>query len=286
MSDWPNRVSIGGFVADVNSPTDSRLTTKITGWGSAPVRLDAQDRAQQDGGFDSQPVRSARLITVEGYVDQPTHAAAQAVSDELCSLSLRQLHEFAVDNEAIGSRSAMVRVAAAVEPDWDTSESFSYVLQLWAPDSLKYGPAWFGSTTLAGSAGAGIGRVWPRAWPRDWGVPAGVTPGSVTVPNAGTAPYWTRLRIDGPVLNPVVRCLETGDWVKVGANVVTGQWVDVDTGERHVTYGANADDLRYLTDASGLWLVVPPGGATFTYEADSADAASTLTVFGYEGAWD
>jgi hypothetical protein len=117
-------------------------------------------------------------------------------------------------------------------------------------------------------------------------VPAGVTPGSLFVPNAGLAPYWAQLRIDGPVPNPVVGCVETGDSIRWGATIGTGQWVDIDTGERHVTFGANQDDVRYLAQAAGQWLVIPPGGATFTFVGDTADPAAKLSVFGYEGAWD
>jgi hypothetical protein len=162
---------------------------------------------------------------------------------------------------------------------------FTFDLAVTATDPLLYGPAWFGSTTMAGTS-AGAGFSWPLSWPWNWGVPAGVTPGSLFVPNAGLAPYWAQLRIDGPVPNPVVTCIETGDTIRWGATIPAGQWVDIDTGERHVTFGANQDDVRYLAQAAGQWLVIPPGGATFTFDGDTADPAAKLSVFGYEGAWD
>jgi hypothetical protein len=205
--------------------------------------------------------------------------------DELSALSPRESYEFVVDEPITGPRSALVRVTGLSDPEWVSPVGFTYTMQLTAPDHLRYGPAWFGSTTMAGTS-AGAGFSWPLSWPWNWGVPAGVTPGSLFVPNAGLAPYWAQLRIDGPVPNPVVGCVETGDTIRWGATIPAGQWVDIDTGERHVTFGANQDDVRYLTQAAGQWLVIPPGGATFTFDGDTADPAAKLSVFGYEGAWD
>lgn len=286
MSGWPNTVAVGAFVADVDEAGGSevRATASLVGWtDGAPVKGSLEERSQQDGGFDGPLLKGARLITMSGLVKGSDAVDAMSVADELQALLPRELYEFVVNNRAVGIRTAMVRVTSAVVIDWLDDEEFSYTITFRAADPLKYGPAWFGSTTLSGSA-AGTGRVWPRVWPRDWGVPAGVTPGSIVVPNAGNAPYWCRLRMDSPVDTPVVTCLETGDRLTVNAAIDSG-WIDVDTGERHVTYGANADDLEYLTDWSGSGLAIPPGGATLTYSADSADASALLHVYGFEGAW-
>lgn len=287
MTRWPNTVAVGSFVADVDRAGGPgfRVTASLVGWtDAAPVKGSLEERSQQDGGFDGPLLKGARLITMSGFVEGGDPVDAMRVADELQALLPREAYEFVVDNAAVGIRTAMVRVTTGVAIDWDGDEAFTYTITFRAADPLKYGPAWFDSTTLSGSA-AGSGRVWPRVWPRDWGVPAGVTPGSVAVPNAGNAPYWPRLRIDGPVENPVVQCVETGDRITVNAAIPAGGWIDVDCGERHVTYGANADDLENLTDWSGTWLAIPPGGASLSYSADTADASAVLHVQGVEGAW-
>lgn len=287
---WRRAVSVGPFLADSDGG-DFRVTTNLTGWyGNTNIKGAVTDRAQQDGGLDGSGLSGPRLISLTGRVEQSSRSAALAVADEISALTPHESYEFIVDEPATGPRSATVRLTGLGDLEWASPSGFTYSMQLTAPDMLKYGPAWFGTATLASTA-AGAGRLWPRVWPRDWGVPAGVTPGAISVPNAGTAPYWTKIRIDGPVTNPVIRAQETGDSIRLiqpdgeDVTITSGQWFDLDTGQRHVTFGANANDVRYLADVSGAWLAVPPGGVTLTFEADAGTSETTLTVFGYEGAW-
>lgn len=283
MVAWPNRVSIGDFVGDLDG-SDWRGTLSMAGWTDAPsVRPSIADRAQQDGGWDASGFYGARVVTISGTVDQTTAAAAKAVADSLTALSPRSSHELIVDHSAIGPRSAMVRVSKGAVLEWSGPNRFRYTIELTAPDPLKYGAPAIGSTSLASTAG-GTGRTWPRVWPTDYGVPAGVTPGAVAVANAGTATYWTRLRIDGPVPNPTVTLVETGDWIKYTGTVAAGQWLDVDTANRRVLLNGQVS-VRHLVSDSGNWLGVPPGGGSIRISADAADPAASLSVWSYEGAW-
>jgi hypothetical protein len=285
VSAWPNTVAIGDFVADLDG-TDFRVTATLTGWNDAPaIRSAIEEKAQQDGAWDSTGLYGPRVIGVDGVVDQLTHADAMAVADALTALSPRSTHEFIVDNEAVGPRSALVRVTQGAVLEWLNNECFTYSLQLKAPDPLKYGPQTFAQTSLAASAG-GTGRVWPRVWPTDYGVPPGVTPGAITLANAGTASYHPRLRIDGPVPNPVVTMTETGDWIRYNATLAAGNWLDIDCRNRAVLLNGNLDaSHKNLMSSYGAWLAVPVGGGSLSWTADAADPDATLHAWGYEGAW-
>ena len=284
MSDaWPNRVSIGDFVADNSDDLDFRATAKLSGWGAPPIRLAMDDRASQDGAWDATPQYGARVITVEGVVDAPSHEHAQLVADSLTSLSLKTLHEFVVDNIAIGPRSSWVRLEVGADPEWLSPECFTYTLQLRAPDPLKYGPVAFSQATLAGAL-PGTGLTFPMSFPLDFGVPAGVTPGALGVENTGTAAYFPRLRLDGPVTNPVVTLAETGDQIRFAGTVAAGQWLDIDPGRRRVLLNGLVS-MRHLVTFVGNWLAVPVGGATVSWTADTADPAATLSCWSFEGAW-
>jgi hypothetical protein len=285
MSAWPNTVTVGGFTADIDAPGEFRVTAKVTGWDDAPqVRSGIEDRSQQDGGWDGSGFYSSRVITLDGVVDAASHAGAQATADQLLALSPRTVHEFVVDKGALGVRSAMVRVTVGAVLDWLNGETFTYTLQLTAPDPLKYGPAWFDSAPLSGAV-AGTGLTYPLTYPLDYGVPAGVTPGALSIPNAGTASYHPRIRIDGPVPNPVVRVAETGDWIRYGGTVPAGQHIDIDCAKRRVTIGDNPVSMRHLVTFSGRWCAIPTGGASLSWSADAADPAATMSVWGNEGAW-
>jgi hypothetical protein len=121
----------------------------------------------------------------------------------------------------------------------------------------------------------------------NYGVPPGVTPGALTLSNTGAVSYFPRLRINGPVTNPVVTLVETGDWVRYNAVLPAGQHLDINwTVPRRVTIGDNPVSVRNLITYSGNWLAVPSGGGSLSYSADTADPAATLSVWSYQGAWE
>lgn len=278
---WRRTVAVGGFVADSDG-SDFRVST-LTGWdGGAPARSAIEDRAQQDGGWDATGFLGPRIITVTGFVEQASRGDALAVLDRLAALSPHTLHEVVVDDPHIGPRSCLARVETSADPEWASPVSFRYSVTLKAPDPLRYGPPVTMSTTLASTSGTG--RVWARVWPRDWGVTAGTTPGAATLPNTGTAGYFPAFRVDGPMPNPVITVNETGEWVRYGGTVLAGQWLEVDCGSRRVLLNGTVD-VTYRVSSSATWPSVPPGGASVSIAADSADASASLTVFGYEGAW-
>jgi len=284
MSDWPNVVTLGGVLLDVDDDTSFRAVRDLPGWDDAPaVRNGLSAKAQQDGAWDGTGFDDARVVVVDGLVDEATPQAAYAVLRALAALRPQTVHEWVVVNAAIGTLSAMVRVTAGVKPVWIGDCAFTYAMQVTAPDPLKYGPQAFATATLS-AATPGAGRIWPRAWPTDWGVPAGVTPGAVAVPNAGTAAYWPRLRIDGPSPNPTVSMVETGAWVRYGGTLLAGQWLDFDMANRRVLLQGQVS-VRQFVSSSGDWLAVPPGGGSITWTDDGGSSAALLSVWGTEGAW-
>ena len=284
MSDWPNVVTLGGVLLDVDDGTSFRVVGDIPGWDAAPaIRNGLTSKAQQDGVWDGTGFDDARVVTVPGFVQEATPQAAYAVLRALQALRPQSVQELVVVNAAIGSLSALTRVTVGVKPVWYGDCAFEYTLTVTAPDPLKYGPATYGTATLSAST-PGAGRVWPRVWPTDWGIPAGVTPGAVAVANAGSAAYWPRLRIDGPSLNPTVSMVETGAWVRYGGSLLAGQWLDLDMANRRVLLNGQVSVRQFVT-SSGDWLAVPPGGASITWTDDSGSAVALLSMWGSEGAY-
>jgi len=281
---WPQVVTLGGVLLDVSDGSSLRASGDLPGWDdAADIRNGLTPKAQQDGVWDGTGFSDAHVVTVSGFVQEATPQAAYAVLRAMQALRPQSVQELVVVNAAIGSLSALTRVTVGVKPVWSGDCAFEYTLTVTAPDPLKYGPATYGTATLS-AATPGAGRVWPRVWPTDWGVPAGVTPGAVAVPNAGTAAYWTRQRIDGPVLNPVVSMVETGAWVRYGGSLLAGQWLDFDMANRRVLLQGQVS-VRQNVTSSGDWLAVPPGGASITWTDDAGSSAAQLSVWGTEGAW-
>jgi len=281
MSNWPNVCTLGGVLLDVDDGTSFRVVGDIPGWDDAPdIRDGLTSKAQQDGAWDGTGFDDARVVALSGLVDEATPQSAYAVLRALSALRPQSIHELVVVNAAIGSLSAMVRVTSGVKPAWIGDTAFEYTMTVTAPDPLKYGPPTFATATLS-TATPGAGLTYPLAYPLDYGIAPGVTPGAVAVANDGTAAYWPRLRILGPVTNPVVTLVESGAWVRFTGSLLAGQWLDLDMANRRVLLQGQVS-VRQNVSSAGDWLSVPPGGGSVTWSADTADPAALLSVWAYE----
>jgi hypothetical protein len=219
-------------------------------------------------------------VTLRGKALAPSHAALEQASRRHAARS--------VTGSLVGVSEGVALSGAGFLLDAPLMSHWSPTVGIWQlvvnlPDPLLYGPETFASTTLAGSAG-GTGLTYPLAYPLDYGVPPGVTPGAITLSNAGTAAYWPRLRIDGPVPNPSVSMVETGDTLRYNGTLAAGQWLDIDTANRRVLLNGQVS-VRHLVSVTGRWLGVPIGGGSLTWTADAADPRATLSAWGFEGAW-
>jgi hypothetical protein len=277
----PNVVSVGGILLDCDTGGSFRVVTDLAGWDDAPaVRTGLITKAQQDGDWDATGFSDGRVVTITGAVAEASGQDAYAVAQQLAALRPQQVVEVVVVNDSIGTLSAMARVTVGVKPSWIGTLAFEYTLTVTAPDPLKYGPPTFATATLSTST-PGAGKVYPVAYPLDYGIAPGVTPGAVAVANAGTAAYWPRLRILGPVTNPVVTLVESGAWVRFTGSLLAGQWLDLDMANRRVLLQGQVS-VRQNVSSSGDWLSVPVGGGSVTWSADGADPAALLSVWAYE----
>lgn len=254
------------------------------GWftGGA-VRGSVQARMQQAGDWRGRQYRAGRVITLRGDIKAPSTVALEEASRRLSSVLSSGGFGTLTGSSPAGILSSTVQLDDSPLFDPLSDVYATWQITVGSEDPLLYGPVTFAETTLAAAA-AGVGRVWARVWPRDWGVPAGVTPGAVSLSNAGTSSYLPRLRVDGPVTNPVVTLAETGDSLRYAGLVAAGQWLDIDCGRRRVLLNGQVSQ-RHRVSFVGAWLAVPVGGGTVTWTADSYGTGHGLSVWGFEGAW-
>lgn len=283
MSDLPVFV-YGGFTFGDDVDADGVLWSphygKCSGWyDGVGVRADRTDRTGQDGTWPTAVQRSGRTVVIGGTAFAPDLAAAQRAMRRFSAVPTV---ETLTVLDGLGELTARCSLDAQPLTDPTSPTSFDYQLTLHADDPLKYGALAFAQTDLSDQSGTGL--AYPLAYPLDYGVPQGATPGAVVVANAGTATYWPRLRIDGPVTNPMVSLVETGDWVRYNGSLLPGQWLDVDLGNRTVLLNGSVD-VRQNVSSSGNWLGVPTGVASMTWVADDADSRARLNIWSYEGVW-
>jgi len=253
----------------------------LEGWHSVNLRRDRAEKAQQSGAWESTGFTSSLPITARGQAVYPDAESAALERREILALAGGGQYQMAV-GDALGEGTRIVECdSLVVSPVQD--RMFTWSLVVTACDPLLYGPPTYNFTGLATASG-GAGLTYPLTYPLDYGVTPGTTPGAMQALNAGTASYYPRLRIEGPVTNPVVTLAETGDRIAYRGTIAAGQWLDIDCGARRVLLNGQVS-MRHLVSAQGNWCAIPVRGGSLSWTADTADPAATLSFWAYEGAW-
>lgn len=106
--------------------------------------------------------------------------------------------------------------------------------------------------------------------------------GTVTATNAGTFQTPLRFRIDGPVVDPVITNVVTGERLALTITLASGQYLDICTAGRTVLLNGTASRYSSLT-ADTTWMQLPPGNSEFQFRA-TTDFAGQLTI-SWADAW-
>lgn len=256
------------------------------GWlgGGAGVRTDPQARMQQNGEWRGRGFRSGLRVLLRGTVVCPDEAAAETAARRLGAV-LSSGGFGKLEGTGPSGRTLSSLVQLEVESQWEllSERVAAWQLGVGSEDPLLYGASVYQSTTLA-SIGGGGGLVYPLAYPLDYGETPDVIPGALFLPNEGTASYLPRVRITGPVPNPIVTLSGVGDWLKYNGTIPAGSYVDIECDTRRVIFNGQVSHRHRVTSQGG-WLGIAPGGAWLSWTADAADPDALFSAWGYEGAW-
>ena len=254
--------------------------TGESGWsGGPPVRLELANRPQRDGTFDAPSFRGARVITLEGTAVAPDPEAKERAKDRIAAVladgsALRPL----TVRELLTTRQAMVRLSAETKVVDQTPSSFTWSLQLTAPDPVRYGAEQ--RTAICGLPLPGTGVAFPIAsWPLDFGEPAG---GSMALANAGTVTTWPVWTISGQCVQPVIRDAATGRTLGFRLTMTGGDMLVVDVAAR--TIKLNGASRRAALLPGSTWFGLPAGTTGIEFDALRTDAPAVLSV-AWRDAW-
>lgn len=269
------------------APGTNQVVTDIQGWhGSAGVRANETAKLWQHGIFTEQSYKTERVITMKGHIETDTRAEAADLCDSLAAImGDGQLGTFTVNDIDQGTRWAPVKLAGAVEVNWDGGQEIDVVVDLVAPDPWKFGLA---ATYTTGTAAPGGGMDNdPALFNNDSDVidfGEGGTSGTVTIINTGTAP--------APAVFEVA-----GYWNAAGFSIT-----EISTGRRLVYVGANLIEDRIVLDGNdgtvmlnGVsdrsdnltvreWPLLQPGPNTYLFEA-LGDSSMLMTVTAVSAWW-
>lgn len=138
------------------------------------------------------------------------------------------------------------------------------------------------TTTATASVPTGEGTVgFNVTFPLTFTVPASFASGQVAVSNSGNVDAPWVAQMVGPLTNPRIQNLTTGQAIQLAGTVPDGTSVTIDTSARTALW---QDGTSAIALVSGLttWFGLPPGSTTLQFRA-SAGTGSLVVVF--RSAW-
>lgn len=242
----------------------------IKGWSmGGGVESNMTNRAGEHGMYDGPTYRRGRVISITGMCIAPDRASAEAAADLLAgTLGDGSMGTLTVTN-AVGSRSAQVRMSGEPQATWTGGLVFAWTLQFTAPDWRRYGAPSSLSTSLAGGGG---GLVWPIGSYFDFGAPGSL--GQVTLSNTGNAPTEPVFTVTPPLAAGFqITYVQTGQRIVYPAAVVDNTVIDCSAGS--VLMGGV--DRTGLLSVDQFFSVPKGSNATFQFSTLGAETASTPT---------
>lgn len=133
------------------------------------------ERAQADGANGIEDDwRAAAVFTVTGWYDGKTWADVLTMINAFNSAVVRRKLGAVTVTDDLGPTSRVVSVRSSPVREDKFSKSFTFEIDMLAPDPLRYGPA---VTVTTGLPTAGGGLAYPIVYPINYGTPG--NPGRV-----------------------------------------------------------------------------------------------------------
>jgi hypothetical protein len=244
----------------------------IDGWAATGSTAQTAQKPRQSGGWSGDKYATPRSLALNGAIFAPDAPALQAAIDRLnaaCSLEDTPL----VVTEAGFSRWCMVHRTGPVIAEWQMPTSAVWSIQVQSDDWRKFGQELTGTTWLPSTTG---GLTIPYTIP--YTINAVTHSGQVNLTNPGNAAGPVRLRIDGPVVGPVITHVSSGTSLVFSSSLVlgAGEWLDIDMEARTVLANGQASRAGWVTSRG--WANFTPGENTWTFTAAQFNAGSQLTV--------
>lgn len=287
LDDW--QVSYGGLTIGAGTPY--RLVPPLDGLQDYPdVRTGDQPRLRRHGLIAGADFLGGRSVTWQVRVTDRDPAAFAAAWSTLRAAwtpgaSVEAPLSFQVPGVAGGGTRRIVgrprRLSMSVD-QYHRLGTAAAVIQFECSDPRIYDDAEQALST--GLAASVPGLSWPLSWDLSWGGLS--TSNTVTVTNAGTFDTPWSARIDGPVTNPSIENVDTGQILAFAADggltLGDGEFLIVDADTRTALLNGTAS--RYNTLASPVsWWDLPPGDTALRF-GGSTTGSPTLTVT-WRSAW-
>jgi phage-related protein len=272
----------GSFVFGAGTPF---VVTEVTGLEDLPqIRNQDDNKGYNDGMFTGRDFYSGRTLTFmlnilagNGNTAQQNFALFQAaINPQQTGVSTLQFLLSPSDSQKqIGAR---VRTRAVpVTPEY-TYGKITAQVTMFCPD-----PRYYDVTTqsLSLSPSAVSGRTYNRTYNLTYG--GGSLTNSGQIVNAGWAITNPIITITGPVVNPVVSNVTTGQSITINYTLGASDVLVIDLNLKTVTL--NGVSARNILANASQWFSAPPGTTQISFSGTSYTIGATSCTVTYANAY-
>lgn len=265
--------------------TNGVIVNDWSGYGLTEIRTSDDPWPQDHGVFTGPEYLGGRQVVLNVTVrgDDPTDA--QANIDEL-------LRRWYLDStqEGFTARSVLhLKLPGQAERvlfgrPRRATPSLGRLIGRRADGALEFmgsDPRWYSAalhTKTFALAPAATGRGFPRSY--NYGYGAVATTGAQLIENKGTLPTLPAVRFRGPITDPVLQNVTTGQQIKIALVLGYDDYIDVDFAMHTVTLNGTAS--RYYAKTGDWWALQPGQNEIRFLAAAYSGAVATLA---WRDAW-
>jgi Phage tail protein len=252
------------------------LCSALDGWSGADTVGSLTQRVADHGAYDSPQWYGPRTLTFSGIVQAPDAATRDAARDKLAANVPLTLGVDLVVGETVPKT---MRVKRSGQLLWQNRPGnvFTFAAGLVAPDPRKYALTTSTLSTTLPSAMSGLAPPWVPPLV----LPANPIAGTISAVNAGDIPAPWVIRLDGPMVNPVITHAQSGRRLAYTLTLGVGDFVLLNSLDSTVLLGGTGDTSGAVQFGSA-WFRLSPGGNDVSLTADSGTGSLTLT---YASTW-
>lgn len=285
--------SISGWMANVYDAFGCQWGVATTqGVTDGPgVKTHFAERPYGAGAYRAPSFRSARSIVLQGWCDCPDRATTAAARARFLALFPGGSQQTLLIDDGLGPKQAKVELAG--DPKcaiWSDATGFDWQLTLTATDPVFYDvmvqttgtslptP---GAVGLNWSPGGSGGLDWVTGGGLDWGTT--LSNGQLTLWNNGNADAWPVWTFTGPLTNPMLTNISTGQVFTYSGTLVSGDSLVITTNPVGRSVLLNGSD-RFTLLTAAPWFPIPPY-STVTCAFVASGGSGSLSASWAHSSW-
>lgn len=258
---------------------------EVDGLESLPeVRTQDDNRGYNDGMFSGRDFYSGRTITLTmktfagngNNAQQNFRLLQAAMLPQTSGTTTLTFQLSTTDSEKIIQARVRTR-QTLIDPNY----TYGYIRSqytLFCPD-----PAYYSSTLKTGTMApqTPLGRTYDRIYNLIYG--GGSLINSLAVVNAGWATTYPTITINGPIKNPTLGNVTTGQYMTINYSLTNTDSLVIDLYQKLITL--NGVSARNLLAGNSTWFGAPPGTSNFYFTGTQTLIGTTQATVTYRDAY-